>query len=175
MTSNKPRGEPCAISGRHLDSHAPSASRRAFLQGAGSLVISSAAPIPATAAERAGSMNDIRRRDLRLDVSDATGLAPGTVSAAWLFYSRSVNVGRRATVLFCLHGGGYTRGYFHLQVPGYRDYSFAEHLARKGYIVVAIDHLGMGDSTHPENAGVLSSRVVAAANHAVVTELTVGL
>ena len=27
------------------------------------------------------------------------------------------------TVVFCIHGGGYDKRYFHIEVPGRRDYS----------------------------------------------------
>ena len=48
-------------------------------------------------------------------------------------------------VLICLPGGTYDRHYWHLGEPGY---SFAERLAGRGHVVVALDHLGVGGSSN---------------------------
>ncbi|MBW8753253.1 MAG: hypothetical protein JF595_03735 [Sphingomonadales bacterium] len=56
-------------------------------------------------------------------------------------------LGARAPVLMGLPGGGYTRHYFDLREPGYSE--AALHVAR-GTVVVAIDHLRVGDSDIPE-------------------------
>lgn len=53
------------------------------------------------------------------------------------------------TVLVCLPGGTYNRAYWHLDVPGYPGYNFAEYAVGQGYAVVAIDPLGTGDSSKP--------------------------
>lgn len=53
-------------------------------------------------------------------------------------------------VLVCLPGGTYTRDYFDLDVPGLSGYSFARHAASLGFAVVALDHLGTGESSRPE-------------------------
>ena len=50
-------------------------------------------------------------------------------------------------VLCCLPGGSYDWHYWHLDVPGHAGYSFAEHFASLGYVVVAVDHLGIGQSS----------------------------
>ncbi|WP_041259287.1 alpha/beta hydrolase [Pseudofrankia inefficax] len=70
-----------------------------------------------------------------------------------------------APVLVLLPGGGYGRRYFDLPDSGY---SQADHHARRGTVVVALDHLGSGDSTIPA-AEVTTLPVVAAADHAAVT------
>lgn len=51
-----------------------------------------------------------------------------------------------AVVLFCFPGGGYSRSYFDLPEDGY---SQAAHHAAQGMIVVAIDHLAVGQSSLP--------------------------
>ncbi|WP_041259562.1 alpha/beta hydrolase [Pseudofrankia inefficax] len=71
----------------------------------------------------------------------------------------------RSPVLVLLPGGGYGRRYFDLPDLGY---SQADHHARRGAIVVALDHLGAGDSTSPA-PDVTTLPTVAAANHAAVT------
>ncbi len=70
----------------------------------------------------------------------------------------------RAPVLCLFPGGGFGRGYFDLPVDGF---SQAEHHTALGTIVVAIDHLGVGESSIPTpEATTLAA--VAAANHAAV-------
>ena len=49
-------------------------------------------------------------------------------------------------ILICWPGGGYGRVYWDMQIPGHPGYSFAEHLTAQGFIVVAADHLGAGDT-----------------------------
>lgn len=82
-------------------------------------------------------------RELRLDVSEAVG---ETASLAATYYPADAP---NPTVLVCLPGGTYNRGYWHLDMPGYSGYNFAEYAAQHGYSVVAIDPLGTGDSTRP--------------------------
>lgn len=118
-------------------------------------------------------MDAVKRIELQLDVSHESGLP--AQSAAWVFFSAAAGRRDAPTVLFCLPGGSYTRSYYHLVIPGHPGYSFAEHLAAQGFIVVAVDHLGVGDSTHPPHASVLTSEVVAAANHSVTLQIEAAL
>jgi pimeloyl-ACP methyl ester carboxylesterase len=71
-------------------------------------------------------------------------------------------------VLYCLPGGGLSRRYFDLDAPGW---SMAEHLAGQGFIVVSIDHPGVGDSPAPEDPWTLTPPVVADADANAVREL----
>jgi pimeloyl-ACP methyl ester carboxylesterase len=64
-------------------------------------------------------------------------------------------------------GGGYSRRYFDLPGPGY---SQAAHHAQRGTIVVAIDHLGAGDSSVPP-LELTTLPAVAAAGHAAVAAI----
>lgn len=50
-------------------------------------------------------------------------------------------------LFFCLPGGGMTRGYFDLRVPGNDSHSFAMAMAARGFSVAAMDHPGTGDSS----------------------------
>jgi alpha-beta hydrolase superfamily lysophospholipase len=70
----------------------------------------------------------------------------------------------RAPVLIALPGGGYTRHYFDLREPGYSE---AEHHVARGVVVVAIDHLRVGDSDIPDLAEA-SLEACAAANDAAI-------
>jgi pimeloyl-ACP methyl ester carboxylesterase len=78
-------------------------------------------------------------------------------------------------LLVCLHGGGYTRAYWHPNFPNFPGYSFAEYFCARGRMVLAIDLLGMGESTKPEPETLLSRAIVVAANHQVTVEIAAGL
>ena len=79
--------------------------------------------------------------------------------------------------LFCLPGGGMNRHYFHLLGEG--AFSFAEHLTAQGFIVVTLDHLGVGDSSRPRDGFALTPDLLARANAQAVAvireELRTGL
>jgi pimeloyl-ACP methyl ester carboxylesterase len=58
-----------------------------------------------------------------------------------------------ATVLVCWPGGSYDRGYWDINYAGRTDYSAAKYWAQRGFIVVAADQLGVGESSKPVVAG----------------------
>ena len=73
-------------------------------------------------------------------------------------------------VIFAAPGGGYSRGYYNMRFDGHGGYSQAEHHTGQGHVVLAYDHLGVGDS----EIGDLSAHTVetiAHANHAAVREV----
>ncbi|MEJ5975519.1 hypothetical protein WG901_02635 [Novosphingobium sp. PS1R-30] len=72
--------------------------------------------------------------------------------------------GSSAPVIVAMPGGGYTRHYFDLREHGYNQ--AAHHVAR-GMVVVALDHLRVGESDLPELEAA-SLAACAAANHAVL-------
>ncbi len=74
------------------------------------------------------------------------------------------------TVMFALPGGGYARGYFDLQITGHTGYSQAEHHVAHGVVFVAMDHLGVGESSTDAN-DVLRIEDIAAANDQAVREI----
>ena len=64
--------------------------------------------------------------------------------------------------LVCLPGGGMSRRYFDLQAEGAGDeYSMAAYLARRGVVVITLDHPGVGESDAPEDGYTLDPRTVA--------------
>jgi hypothetical protein len=108
----------------------------------------------------------MRHVDLRIDVTDAVDLPGEHEIAAWLFVPD--RLGPNPTVLFCEHGGsGVTKHYWHLEVPGHPGYSFAEYFAERGFVVVATDDLGAGESSRPEDSWSLTSYETAQANRGV--------
>jgi pimeloyl-ACP methyl ester carboxylesterase len=52
-------------------------------------------------------------------------------------------------------GAGYGRGYFDIQAAGFEGYSEASYHTAQGFVVVAIDPLGAGESSLPEDAALV--------------------
>ena len=50
------------------------------------------------------------------------------------------------------------RRYWHCEIAEHSGYSMAEHLARRGDVVVALDHLGIGESSRPAVQHLMSRR-----------------
>jgi pimeloyl-ACP methyl ester carboxylesterase len=105
----------------------------------------------------------LRPDPLRADVSAATGL-PGAAVAGWSFVSGT----EPETVAVCLHGGGYDKRYWHFSSPGLTGFSMSEHFVERGIAVVALDTLGMGESSRPERIEDLTLEVAAAAHDEAV-------
>lgn len=80
-----------------------------------------------------------------------------------------VDVPAAPVALFCLPGGGMNRAYFNLRGAG--GFSFAAHLAARGFIVVTLDHLGVGDSSRPQDGFALTPDVLAQANGIAIDAL----
>jgi pimeloyl-ACP methyl ester carboxylesterase len=114
-------------------------------------------------------MTDVTRTTVTLDVS---AIAPAGADAivADVFAPRSGAVA--PAVLFCFPGGGMSRRYYDVPVPpGAGSYSMARHIAGRGYVVVTVDHIGVGDSSRPDDGYALTPPAVAAANVHAATEL----
>lgn len=117
----------------------------------------------------------MRTLDLSIDVSAATGLPVPAALAASLHLPDTLPAGGALELLVCLHGGGYRRSYWHPAFEGFPGYSYAEFATGRGRAVLAIDLLGMGDSSRPEPEALLSRAKVAAANHYATREVADGL
>lgn len=104
----------------------------------------------------------MKSTDMMLDVTSATGLASPTLLAATLHLPDGMDR-PPSQLIFAIHGGGYTRGYWN---PSFADesYSFARWFTDQGKAVLAIDMLGMGESSRPEPESNLSSAIIAAAH-----------
>jgi pimeloyl-ACP methyl ester carboxylesterase len=112
-------------------------------------------------------MARVRTVDLRVPVPSPDGTQQGWVVAATVYLPADDVLASGPGVLVVMPGGGYSRRYFDLPVPGF---SQAGHHAGQGTVVIAMDHLGAGDSSIPP-LEVTSLPVVAAANHAAVGEI----
>ncbi len=105
------------------------------------------------------SAGPVTRHEWRIDVSDAFAFARGDERMALASTLVVPDVSRpvRDTLLFCLPGGFLSRRYFDLATPEEaergdrtpRRYSFAEAMAKQGFATLALDHVGIGDSTLP--------------------------
>jgi len=73
-------------------------------------------------------------------------------------------------VCFAKPGGGYSRGYFTEDLPGPARGAQADWHVARGWIFVAVDHLGVGDSSL-HAAEKLTFTPVIAANHAAEQEI----
>lgn len=116
--------------------------------------------------------NEIRTISLRLDVTGSAAL-PGTLEiAATVFLPDAAMLPERPVAIFAFPGGGYARGYYDLHFPGHTGYSEAQYHAEGGFIFVALDHLGVGESS-VTGLATMQIEDIAQANDAAVRELTV--
>ena len=109
----------------------------------------------------------MRRFDLEIDVTGTEGLdaLDGPVHTA-VTVCLPDEPAERVTVLFGFPGGGYGRRYYDITtMPGYSE---AEYHTAHGYVFVACDHLGVGDSVQPDPFA-LTYENLAAANHTTTT------
>lgn len=102
-----------------------------------------------------------------IDVSDAMGIPGARLSASVMLPRGEPN----GIAFVCHPGGGLRKSYYHLQVPGRTGYSMAEFLAERGCVVIAIEHLGTGDSTEPPGAETMSLATMAAGDAAAARAL----
>jgi pimeloyl-ACP methyl ester carboxylesterase len=108
--------------------------------------------------------------ELRIDVSAAVQLAGRHEIALSVYLPFADLLGPRPVAIFASPGGGYTRGYYNMQPAGHDGYNQAMAHASNGFIFVAYDHLGVGDSsTH--RLGDYTVPQLAAANDAAVREV----
>ncbi|MDB5972530.1 MAG: alpha/beta hydrolase [Hydrocarboniphaga sp.] len=79
-------------------------------------------------------------------------------------------------LLVCLPGGGMNRGYFDLMPDdGDTSFSFARQMSKRGFHVLTMDHLGIGDSTRPADGYLLDTELLAQANDEALRQVLAGL
>jgi len=114
-------------------------------------------------------MGGIRRVKIEIETPPVAGdSALSAKISALVVAPANDRLAAAPAVLFCLPGGGLTKAYFDLDAEGDRSFSFAEHMARRGHITIALDHPGVGESSKPEDGFLLTPRAVAAVDAAVV-------
>lgn len=70
-------------------------------------------------------------------------------------------------VLLCLPGGNMNRGYYDLRPPDDEQnsaYNFAAQMTARGFVVAALDYLGVGDSDRPQDGWQLTPDLLTQAN-----------
>jgi alpha-beta hydrolase superfamily lysophospholipase len=105
--------------------------------------------------------------EIKIDVSASLALPGPLHIAASVFLPDPAKLTSPPIVIFAFPGGGYSRGYFDVHIPGHHGYSQADHHAARGIVLVAADHLGVGASSIPDPTA-LSLEMLAAANDAAV-------
>jgi pimeloyl-ACP methyl ester carboxylesterase len=103
------------------------------------------------------------RAVIRVDISDVA--PPGCKELALEVIPQAAGPDEPRAVLVCFPGGGMTRRYFDLPVPGY---SFARYAADHGFLIVLADHPGTGDSDAPDDGWSLTPGAVASIEAAAV-------
>jgi pimeloyl-ACP methyl ester carboxylesterase len=104
---------------------------------------------------------------------DVTGRVPleGTHHIATWVFPPQRPISETVPLLWCLPGGSYSKAYWHLEITGHPGYSFAEYFAAQGMLVIAVDHIGTGDSSRHPRASELLPHVVAGANEVAYADL----
>jgi len=104
---------------------------------------------------------------LRLDVTEAAGLGERTEIAVTVTLPEAAHLGKSPVVCFAKPGGGYARGYYTENLPGPGSgISQAQWHADRGWVFVALDPLGVGDSTFtPERFAEYATNAVTSAAH----------
>jgi alpha-beta hydrolase superfamily lysophospholipase len=113
------------------------------------------------------SSTESRRVEARLAVPSTRDVDENWELAATVFLPAPDVLRERPAVLVAMPGAGYSRHYFDIPEDGYRE---AQYHNRRGTIVVALDHLGVGESSVPPFEDTTLD-VVAAANDAAVNSI----
>lgn len=105
--------------------------------------------------------------EIDFDVSDAVGTGEILRQRAWL---RLPATSAPSLLFVCFAGVSYDKHYWNTTVSGFQDYSFSDYMAERGFAVLAVDHLGTGDSSYPTESGPVSIDMLARGNADVVRQ-----
>ena len=115
------------------------------------------------------SPTDVRTYDLDIDVTASLPFVQSsTTLAATVWPSPSEHL---VAVLVCWPGGSYSRAYWDMHIAGRDGYSFADHMVARGFTVAAIDPLGVGGSTRPEDVDSVTFETMTDAAASAVRQL----
>ena len=112
----------------------------------------------------------MKRIERRIDVSEAAGLGEAAEMAVSIFLPDPAALPARPVAIFAVPGGGYSRAYFYLSFPGHAGYDEAAWHAARGTIHVAIDHIGVGESSIPDLSRI-SFQTLAATHDSCVRQI----
>jgi len=108
--------------------------------------------------------------ELVLDVSNELPFEePASLAASVHLPDRQAEPPR--AVLICWPGGSYARAYWDMRISGHPGYSFAEHMTAQGFLVLAVDHLGVGASSRPADGDRVNFETMSAAAASLVTQV----
>lgn len=96
----------------------------------------------------------MRRIERRIDVTEAAALGQTVEMAVTIHLPEAADLPERPVVIVAVPGGGYSRGYFDMAFDGHENYNEAAWHAARGTIHVALDHVGVGESTIPDLAAI---------------------
>jgi pimeloyl-ACP methyl ester carboxylesterase len=108
---------------------------------------------------------------LRIEIGDGQHLA------ATVFFPAAIDDGTPRTVAFGFPGGGLSRGYWDVHHDSANSYSQAAFHVERGWVFVACDHLGVGESSQPEPETLTYARLAQAnsvATRRIVDQLSDG-
>lgn len=105
--------------------------------------------------------------ELTIDVTAAAGLGMAAHTAVSVYLPDAGRVSDPPVVCFAFPGGGFSRHYYAFDMPDGEGGGEARFHCDRGWIFVACDHLGFGDSTVPAG-NALDLDNIAAANDATV-------
>lgn len=109
--------------------------------------------------------------EIRVDAGVSLPNEAGLQIAASVFIPDAVEFPAPTLVWVCLPGGGMTRRYYDLPIEADSSFSFAQQMAARGFVVVLLDHLGIGESSRPADGYALAAHLVAAANAHATNEI----
>jgi pimeloyl-ACP methyl ester carboxylesterase len=113
------------------------------------------------------SPSNLHPYDLDVDITDSIPFA----SSATTLRATVWPVDQATAVLVCWPGGSYSRAYWDFRLAGHDGYSFAEHMTARGFTVVAVDPLGVGESSRPEDVDLVTLETMTDAATAAVRQL----
>ena len=108
--------------------------------------------------------------ELLIDVTAAVDLGEAAHVALTVTLPDPAAMAHTPVVCFAKPGGGYSRGYYTVDLPGPARGAQADWHAARGWIFVSVDHLGVGGSSL-HAAGKLDYTAVAAGNMGAETEV----
>jgi pimeloyl-ACP methyl ester carboxylesterase len=112
--------------------------------------------------------------ELAVDVSAVLPFAGETSTlAAAVYLPAPEHAAAPRAVLVCWPGGSYSRAYWDMHIPGHPGYSFAEHMTDRGFLVIAVDPLGVGASSRPSDVDAVDLETMAAAAAEFVRQLRI--
>ena len=113
------------------------------------------------------SPSNLHPYDLDVDITDSVPF----VSSATTLRATVWPVEQPNAVLVCWPGGSYSRAYWDFRVAGHDGYSFAEHMTARGFTVVAVDPLGVGQSSRPADVDLVTLETMTDAATSAVRQL----